>query len=118
MGQADNRYAFCENLESVPNRDADQILQTTSLYHQKQFSAMLLTVPAGHTVKEHISPKILTLQIISGKGSITVGTETHSVCRGAWFYIGANIPHEIVSMETLVVLLSMFELSETIGGTV
>ncbi|MDQ7025123.1 MAG: cupin domain-containing protein [Anaerolineae bacterium] len=116
MLKASNRYTFCANLESTTNSDANQNLQTTSLHHQKQFNAMLLTIPTGHTIKEHVSPQILTLQIISGMGSVTVGNETHTVSRGAWFYIAPNIPHEIVSNETLTVLLSMYTLPEAANG--
>jgi len=107
MIKANNGYGFCANLESVTS-NTDQNLQTVSLFHQNEFNAMVMTIPAGHTIKEHLSPKMLTLQIISGTGSVTVGSETHQVGRGAWFYIEPNTPHMIVSDETLTVLLSMY----------
>lgn len=114
MININKHYTFCKNLESEINRDATQNLQTTSLYHQNQFNVMLLTIPAGHTIKEHVSPKMLTLQVISGTGSVTVGNETYTVNQGAWFYIAPNMPHEIMSKEMLIILLSMYTLAGSI----
>ena len=108
-------YTVYDNLVALADSDAQKI-DTTSLFHNRHFSAMLLTIPAGHTLKEHVSPKILTLHIIAGTGSITVNSQTHAVQPGAWFYIEPNLPHALISEETLTVLLSLYTLPQRANG--
>jgi len=113
MIQTNTGYTFCVNLETVADCGAVVDLKTISIYHHHQFNVMLLTIPAGHTLKGHVSSKMVTLQIISGTGSVSLENKTQTVKRGAWFAIAPYIPHEIVSDETLTVLLSMYTLVET-----
>jgi quercetin dioxygenase-like cupin family protein len=107
MLKVTNGHSFCANLKALIRHDGDQDVQTVVLFHQNQYNAMLMTIPAGHTVHEHLSPNMLTLQIIAGTGRVIVNDETHRVTQGAWFYIEPNVPHEIISDETLIVLFNM-----------
>ena len=68
---------------------------------------MLMTVPAGHTIHDHVSPKMPTPQIIAGAERVMVADETHSVRQGAGFYIAPDVPHEIINDETLIIMLNM-----------
>jgi quercetin dioxygenase-like cupin family protein len=116
MLQVDNRYTFFTDLLPVANDSTEQSLKTISLFHHKHFNVMLWIIPTGHSIKENVFHKMLNLQIISGRGCVSLGDETHAVKQGAWFYIAPSIPHEIVSDETLIVLLSLYTLPKSTNG--
>ena len=109
------QHVFCSDLAAQSQPDA-QHLQTAALLHHDGLSALVMSLPSGHTLREHLSPRLLTFQIIAGLGSVTVGRQTHRLRAGAWLWIAPNIPHEIVSDQTLIMLLSLFTLPESTHG--
>ena len=112
MIETQNMHSFCEDLTDIVDVDKQDDIQTISIFHNKIFNAMLLTIPAGHTLKEHVSPRTITLQILSGSGQVIVDSNTYFVRSGSWFYIKPHTLHELTSGdETLVVLLNLFTCS-------
>lgn len=116
MTEAGASYKFYANIQTLTDDTPLENIQTTSLYHNQQFNAMLFVIPAGHVLKEHVSPKMLTIHVISGRGHITIGNERFAVKPSAWFYIEPNIPHELLSDETLTVLLNMVTVNDSTNG--
>ena len=89
-----------------------QKIQTTSIYHDTSINAMLLTIPAGHTLREHVSPEAITLHVVSGFGSVFVDGQSYTAAVGSWFYIYSNIPHELVANQTMGVMLTLLNTTQ------
>ena len=109
MSESKQQYAYLQNLMS--DTDAIEKLQMNSIFHNDHFNAMILSIPKGQTLKEHKAPRAITLQVLEGSGTMTVNGNQHPIQRGSWLYVEPNVEHAIESEKTLVILLSLFDLS-------
>ena len=84
------------------------------LRNDEHVKIALVTIAAGATMPEHAAPVPVTVQTLSGSGSMTVSGEPHELSAGTIYYMEANAPHALDAQqgEPLVVLVHYLK-----GGT-
>lgn len=60
---------------------------------------ILLAFQQGQALKEHTAPVDAIVQIVEGKGRITLAGEEHMLDAGQMIILPANIPHAVAATE-------------------
>jgi quercetin dioxygenase-like cupin family protein len=64
---------------------------------------------AGQLLSEHTAACPVTLQVLSGEGTVTLGDERLAARAGFWAYLPAHLPHSIEAATPLCLLLTMIK---------
>jgi len=67
----------------------------------------LFCISSGQALSEHTSTMDAVLQVVGGRGEITIGDMSHVAESGNLFYFPANVPHSVTSAEDLAFLLTL-----------
>ena len=67
----------------------------------------LFAFDKGEELSEHTSPYDAMVQVIEGKGKITIGGREHSLEAGEGIIMPANVPHAVYAPERFKMVLTM-----------
>lgn len=67
----------------------------------------LFAFDAGQTLSEHTAPYDAVVQVIDGRGRLTIGGEDNDVRAGEIIIMPANVPHAVTADEPFKMLLTM-----------
>jgi quercetin dioxygenase-like cupin family protein len=81
--------------------------QSKVLLDEERTKVILIAFAAGAGLAEHVTPLPATIQIISGKASMTVGDEVVAGRAGTWIETAAKTPHSIEASAPLIMLLTL-----------
>ncbi len=97
--------AAAENLrDASPGRN----IQGRALHADSYVKVLLLPFAPGQTLPECQSPHAGILQVIKGRGKVTLGGETTPVHEGALIVMQPNLTHSIKAETEMAVLLEVF----------
>jgi len=74
-----------------------QTIILTGLHDEKMMMALNMTLP-GNTVPLHSHPHEQIGMVYSGKARLKIGDEEHTVKKGDFYCIPANVPHGDTAM--------------------
>ncbi len=66
----------------------------------------LLCLAAGSDVTEHATPRNATVQVLAGRGTLTISDQPISLAPGVFAVIPASEPHALHASENLAFLLT------------
>lgn len=107
----DISYVFHQNLETLIGEVPEESVVSRTIYQDKQTSVVLFNFAAGQGLSEHSTPKNALIQIVSGSGKITLSGDEYTVEAGSWLQMPPSLPHSIVASESLVMVLTMVNVS-------
>jgi quercetin dioxygenase-like cupin family protein len=67
----------------------------------------LFSFDTGEALSEHTAPFDAMIQVIDGKGEITVGGKPNILTAGQTIIMPANIPHSVKAVEKFKMVLTM-----------
>lgn len=87
------------HLPNVPGR---------AIYADLTVKIQLLPFRAGQILTECVTPHAAIVQVLTGKGQITLGPDKKSLQAGSWMRLLGGLPHSIQAETDLVLLLQVF----------
>ncbi len=99
-------YGKAAALEHLIEYSADAVVSKT-LLDKPVGTLTLFAFDAGQRLSEHTAPFDATVQIVDGRGVITIDGAEHTVEKGQIIIMPANIPHAVTAEERFKMLLTM-----------
>jgi len=90
--------------EAAPDRN----IQGRALHADSYVKVLLLPFAPGQTLPECQSPHAGILQVLKGRGEVTLDGKKTSVQEGALIVMRPNLPHSIKAETEMAVLLEVF----------
>jgi len=87
---------------------AEQGIVSKAVVENEHHKLIHFTLAAGQELSEHTASVPAVIQILSGKGTVTLGGVTHEGRPGMLYYMPAELKHAVVADGDLVFLLTMF----------
>jgi quercetin dioxygenase-like cupin family protein len=87
---------------------ADQGIVSKAIVENEHHKLVHFTLAAGQELSEHTASVPAAIQILQGRGTVTLGGETYEGRPGMLYYMPADLKHAVVADEDLVFLLTMF----------
>jgi quercetin dioxygenase-like cupin family protein len=87
---------------------ADQGIVSKAIVENEHHKLIHFTLAAGQELSEHTASVPAVIQILQGRGSVTLGGHVHEGRPGMLYYMPAELKHAVVADEDLVFLLTMF----------
>ena len=69
----------------------------------------LFAFDKGEELSEHSAPFEALVQVLDGKGQITVGGKPHLLEAGHFILLPANVPHGVKAVESFKMMLTMIK---------
>ena len=105
MPKAQGVYA---NIESMIEFAQDGIVSKTVLKATDK-EVSLFCMSTGQMLSSHTSNYPAIIHVLRGKAEITLAKKKFEATTNAWFFMPANLPHSVLSIENLVFLLTLFK---------
>jgi quercetin dioxygenase-like cupin family protein len=87
---------------------AEQGIVSKAIFENEHHKLIHFTLAAGQELSEHTASVPAVIQILQGRGTVTLGGEAHEGRPGMLYYMPADLKHAVVADEDLVFLLTMF----------
>ncbi len=110
-------YTFLANLATaLPEVPPDSIISHT-VHKDERLHAILFGFAAGQELSEHTSAYPAILHFISGRATLTLGSDAQVVEAGAWAYMQPRLPHSVIAETPVTMLLLILRGAEK-GGRI
>lgn len=95
-----------QKLNSLVEYSADSIVSKT-LLDKPVGTITLFAFDKGQKLSEHTAPYDAVVQIVDGRGRLTIGGEAVKASAGEIIIMPANVPHAVAADEKFKMLLTM-----------
>ncbi len=95
-----------QNLEGLIDYTQDSIVSKTIL-DKPVGTITLFAFDAGQKLSEHTAPYDAVVQVIDGRGQLTIGGRPVTVTAGELVIMPENVPHAVAADERFKMLLTM-----------
>jgi len=95
-----------QSLSKLVDYSEDAIVSKT-IIDKKVGTITLFAFDEGQKLSEHRAPFDAVVQVIDGKGCVTISGEKKEVCTGEIIIMPADIPHAVDALEKFKMLLIM-----------
>jgi quercetin dioxygenase-like cupin family protein len=92
-----------------PVETPDDGIVSRAIYNDDDVRVVHFSFAAGQQLSDHTAPMPLTLEVIEGEGTITLGEEVVDARSGTWLHLPGNTPHSVVAQTPLVLLLTLLK---------
>lgn len=86
---------------------ADGAVVSRTLIDRKIGTITLFSFDEGQGLSEHTAPYDAFVQVIDGSAEVTIDGTVHTVARGEFIIMPANIPHSLKAAEKFKMMLVM-----------
>jgi quercetin dioxygenase-like cupin family protein len=87
---------------------AEQGIVSKAIVENDHHKIIHFTLADGQELSEHTASVPAVIQILQGRGTVTLGGQVYEGRPGMLFYMPAEMKHAVVADEDLVFLLTMF----------
>lgn len=87
---------------------ADQGIVSKSIVENEHHKLVHFTFAPGQELSEHTASVPAAIQVLAGRGTVTLGGTAHEARPGMLFYMPAEMKHAVHASDDLVILLTMF----------
>jgi quercetin dioxygenase-like cupin family protein len=94
--------------EHLREASPDRNIQGSKVHADSHVKILILPFCAGQSLPDCQSPHAGTLQVLKGRGEVTLGGETRAVEEGALIVLPPNLTHGIKAETEMAVLLQVF----------
>ncbi|MEN6428690.1 MAG: cupin domain-containing protein [Phycisphaerales bacterium] len=95
-----------QSLDDLIEYAADSIVSKT-IIDKPVGTITLFAFDAGQKLSEHTAPYDAVVQVIDGRGRLTIGGEPAAVSAGQIVIMPGNVPHSVAADERFKMLLTM-----------
>jgi quercetin dioxygenase-like cupin family protein len=97
-------FSFSESIEY-----ADGAIVSKTVLKKQTGNISLFAFDKGEALSEHTAPFDAMIQVVDGKGEITIGGKSFFLESGQSIIMPANIPHAVKAVEKFKMLLTMIK---------
>lgn len=81
--------------------------QTENLAREGGVSVMMMAMEAGNSLKEHAADGVVTVQLLSGRVSLSANNETFELVPGHTLVFRSGVRHDVTAKDQSVILLTI-----------
>ena len=96
------------DLRAPVETPADGIV-SRAIYNDDDVRVVHFSFAAGQQLSDHTAAVPVTLEVVEGEATITVGGDVIEGRAGTWMHLPANTPHSVVARTPLVLLLTLLK---------
>ena len=87
----------------------DDGIVSRAIHSDEVVRVVLFSFAAGQQLSDHTAPMPVTLEIVDGDATITLGDEVVQGRAGTWLHMPANTPHSVVAKTPVTMLLTLLK---------
>lgn len=96
------------DLRAPVETPADGIV-SRAIYNDADVRVVHFSFAAGQQLSDHTAAVPVTLEVVEGEATITVGADVIEARAGTWMHLPGNTPHSVVATTPLVLLLTLLK---------
>lgn len=93
----------------APVETPDDGIVSRAIFSDDDVRVVHFSFAPGQQLSDHTAPWPVTLEVVDGQATITLGGETVEARAGTWMHLPANTPHSVVAKTSLVLLLHLLK---------
>ena len=93
----------------VPVETPDDGIVSRAIYNDDDVRVVHFSFAAGQQLSDHTAPVPVTLEVVEGEATITLGDDTVEATAGTWMHLPASTPHSVVAKTPLILLLHLLK---------
>ncbi len=101
-------YTLVPDLLGEIEVQKDGILSRT-LHNDDSVKVVGMALDTGQELSEHTASMPATVQFLSGRAQVTLGSDAHELRAGAWTFMVPHLPHSVRAEEPTVLLLVLLK---------
>jgi quercetin dioxygenase-like cupin family protein len=90
---------------------ADGAIVSKTVLKKQSGNISLFAFDKGEALSEHTTPFDAVIQVVDGKGEITIGGQPYSLATGETIIMPGGIPHSVKAVEKFKMVLTMIRSS-------
>ena len=96
------------DLRAPVETPADGIV-SRAIYNDDDVRVVHFSFAPGQQLSDHTAPMPVTLEVVQGEATITLGADVVEARAGTWMHLPGNTPHSVVARTPLVLLLTLLK---------
>lgn len=80
-----------------------------TIFSDERAKVVLFAFDTGQELSEHTAAVEAIVQILSGEGTIVVGSDVYEARPGAWLHMPPRTPHSLTAVTPMVMLLTLLK---------
>ena len=96
------------DLRAPVETPADGIV-SRAIYNDDDVRVVHFSFAPGQQLSDHTAPVPVTLEVVDGEATITLGDQVVDATSGTWMHMPANTPHSVVAKTPLTLLLHLLK---------
>jgi quercetin dioxygenase-like cupin family protein len=96
------------DLRAPVETPADGIV-SRAIYNDDDVRVVHFSFAPGQQLSDHTAPMPVTLEVVEGEATITLGEDVVEGRPGTWMHMPGNTPHSVVAKTPLVLLLTLLK---------
>jgi quercetin dioxygenase-like cupin family protein len=93
----------------APVETPDDGIVSRAIYNDDDVRVVHFSFAPGQQLSDHTAPMPVTLEVVEGEATITLGDDVIEGRPGTWLHMPANTPHSVVARTPLVLLLTLLK---------
>lgn len=93
----------------APVEIPDDGIVSRAIHSDEDVRVVLFSFAAGQQLSDHTAPMPVTLEIVEGDATITLGDEIVEGRAGTWLHMPASTPHSVVAKTAVTMLLTLLK---------
>jgi quercetin dioxygenase-like cupin family protein len=93
----------------APVETPDDGIVSRAIYNDDDVRVVHFSFAPGQQLSDHTAPMPVTLEVVAGEATITLGDQVLEGRPGTWMHMPGNTPHSVVAKTPLVLLLTLLK---------
>ncbi len=93
----------------APVETPDDGIVSRAIYNDDDVRVVHFSFAPGQQLSDHTAPWPVTLEVVEGEATITLGDDSVEAPAGTWMHMPANTPHSVVAKTPVVLLLHLLK---------
>jgi len=95
----------------APVETPDDGIVSRAIYNDDDVRVVHFSFAPSQQLSDHTAPMPVTLEVVEGEATITLGDKVVEARPGTWMHMPGNTPHSVVAKTPLVLLLTLLKRS-------
>jgi len=92
-----------------PVETPDDGIVSRAIYNDDEVRVVHFSFASGQQLSDHTAPMPVTLEVVDGEATITLGDDVIEGRPGTWIHMPGNTPHSVVAKTPATLLLTLLK---------
>jgi quercetin dioxygenase-like cupin family protein len=93
----------------APVETPDDGIVSRAIYNDDDVRVVHFSFAPGQQLSDHTAPMPVTLEVVEGEATITLGDDVIEGRPGTWMHMPGNTPHSVVAKTPLILVLHLLK---------